>query len=67
MARHTPMCTKCFKNNSVPVADGSKGFGIGKAALGAVLVGPVGALAGFATKKKLIWYCSDCGNTFRHK
>lgn len=67
MAARTPMCPSCFRKNSYPVADGSKGFGIGKAAVGAVLVGPLGALAGFSTKKKLHWYCPDCGKTFIHK
>lgn len=41
-----------------------KGFSVGKAAVGAVLVGPVGLVGGALGKKKETYYCTKCG--FQH-
>ena len=41
---------KCPKCGSTQVAAGKKGFGLGKAALGAVALGPVGLLGGMIGK-----------------
>lgn len=42
-----------------------KGFSVGKAAVGGVLLGPIGLLGGVLGKKKSAYYCSECG--FSHE
>ena len=37
------------------------GFSKGKAAIGAVAFGPIGLAAGALGKKKVTYYCSNCG------
>lgn len=44
-----------------------KGFSLGKAAVGGLLLGPVGLLGGAMGKKTLIYYCTDCGYTGEYK
>lgn len=43
----------------------NKGFSVGKAAVGAVLLGPVGLVGGALGKKKQCYYCGKCG--FNHE
>lgn len=43
------------------VDTGNKGFSVGKAAVGGVLLGPVGLVGGALGKKKDTYYCTDCG------
>ena len=43
----------------------NKGFSVGKAAVGAVLLGPVGLLGEALGKKKQIYYCGKYG--FHHE
>lgn len=54
-----PRCPKC---NSTSIYAGKKGFGIGKALAGAVLVGPIGLLAGGIGMKKIKLTCLNCGH-----
>ena len=42
-----------------------KGFSVGKAAVGGVLLGPVGLIGGALGKKKSSYYCGKCG--FNHE
>lgn len=42
-----------------------KGFSVGKAAVGAVLLGPIGLVGGALGKKKQCYYCGNCG--FNHE
>ena len=42
-----------------------KGFSVGKAAVGAVLLGPIGLVGGALGKKKQCYYCGKCG--FNHE
>jgi hypothetical protein len=45
-----------------------KSFSVGKAAVGGVLTGGIGVIAGFAGKKgKNQFFCRDCNRTFEHK
>lgn len=39
----------------------NEGFSAGKAALGAVALGPLGLAAGALGKKKHVYYCGNCG------
>jgi len=43
------------------ISSGQKGFGLGKAAVGALLLGPVGLLGGMLGRKKIELVCQACG------
>lgn len=51
-------CPKC---NSTQITANKKGFGIGKAAVGAAVTGGVGLLAGFIGSGKVKITCLNCG------
>ncbi|PLS07279.1 TerD family protein [Neobacillus cucumis] len=53
------MCPRCHSTN---VRTGKKGFGIGKAAIGGLILGPVGLLGGFIGKNQLKFTCNHCGH-----
>ena len=42
-----------------------KGFSVGKAAVGGLLLGPIGLLGGALGKKKVWYACGKCG--FQHE
>ena len=58
-----PVCGESAKWIRVDV--GKKGFSVGKAAIGGVLLGPVGLIGGALGKKKETYYCASCG--FQHE
>lgn len=43
------------------VGESKKGFSVGKAAAGAILLGPIGLAGGALGKKKQTYYCRNCG------
>ncbi len=49
----------------VLVDTSNKGFSVGKAAAGAVLLGPVGLVGGALGKKKKTYFCGKC--KFQHE
>jgi hypothetical protein len=51
---------KCPDCGSENVYIDKKGYGLGKAAVGMVVAGPVGLLGGFLGSKKLKAQCLDC-------
>jgi len=51
------VCPRC---HSTQVTAGKKGFGIGKALMGGVFLGPVGILAGFIGSKNMEFACLSC-------
>lgn len=53
---------KCPKCGSTQFTVKTKGFGLGKAALGAVALGPVGLLGGLIGSKKIKVVCLKCGH-----
>lgn len=58
-----PMCGERVNWKLVDTAN--KGFSVGKAAVGAVLLGPIGLVGGALGKKKQFYYCGICG--FNHE
>jgi stress response protein SCP2/tellurite resistance protein len=55
------ICPRCHSTN---IRSGQKGFGIGKAAIGGLILGPVGLLGGFIGKNQLKFTCNSCGNSW---
>ncbi|MFK9090401.1 TerD family protein [Bacillus salipaludis] len=55
------MCPRCHSTN---VRTGKKGFGLGKAAIGGLILGPVGLLGGFIGKNQLKFSCNSCGSNW---
>ena len=53
---------KCPSCRSTQITANTKGFGLGKAAVGAVLLGPIGLLGGVLGSKKVIITCLNCGH-----
>lgn len=56
---------KCPKCGSTSLSVDKQGFGFGKAAVGTVLIGPVGLLAGGIGANKQFCTCLSCKNKFR--
>ncbi len=56
---------KCPKCGSTQIVAGNKGFGLGKAAAGAVLLGPVGLLGGVIGSQKVMVGCMKCGHRWQ--
>jgi hypothetical protein len=52
-------CPKCASDQ---VSGDTKGFGAGKAVVGAVATGGLGLLFGFAGSKRVVVNCLKCGN-----
>lgn len=57
-------CPKCGSNQ---FAAGNKGFGLGKSAIGGLLLGPVGLLGGFVGSGQVMLSCLRCGNRWQAK
>ncbi|WP_462409640.1 TerD family protein [Neobacillus sp. Marseille-QA0830] len=55
------VCPRCHSTN---VRTGKKGFGLGKAAIGGLILGPVGLLGGFIGQNQLKFTCNSCGSTW---
>lgn len=58
----------CRSYNVEPITTKKK-MSLGKAAVGGLLLGPIGAAAGLAVGKngKTTFLCKDCGHTFEMK
>ena len=52
---------RCPECSSAQLASNKKGFGLGKAAVGLVALGPVGLLGGLFGSKKIHISCLNCG------
>ncbi len=53
---------KCPKCDSMNISTGEKGFGLKGAAIGAILLGPVGLLGGMIGRKKTELFCQSCNH-----
>lgn len=56
---------KCPKCGSTSLSANKKGFGIGKAVVGAYVAGPIGLVAGNIHAKKVWVTCLKCGKRFK--
>lgn len=54
-------CPKC---GSAYLTGDKKGFGLGKAVVGGVLLGGVGLLGGFIGSRKIMVSCMQCGHAW---
>lgn len=62
MGKAPEKCPMCGEKTNWKLVDVSrKGFSVGKAAVGAVLIGPLGLVGGALGKKKQYYYCGKCG------
>ena len=61
--KQCPMCSNSTSWIKVDVS--KKGFSVGKAAVGGILLGPVGLIGGALGKKKNFYCCGKCG--FQHE
>ena len=62
MGKAPDMCPMCGERTNWKMVDESKkGFSVGKAAAGAVLLGPIGLVGGALGKKRQSYYCGKCG------
>lgn len=66
MGKAPEKCPICGEKAAWKLVDTSKkGFSVGKAAAGAILLGPIGLVGGALGKKKQYYYCGKCG--FSHE
>lgn len=56
---------KCPRCNSTQLHAGDKGFSLGKAAAGGLLIGGVGLLGGMIGSKKTMITCLNCGKRWQ--
>lgn len=67
MAKAPRKCPVCKSRQFKRVDKSKKGFSVGKAALGTVLLGPVGLVGGGLGKKHVTMACAECGFTHDYK
>lgn len=66
MGKAPDKCPMCGEHINWKLVDVSKkGFSVGKAAVGTVLLGPIGLVGGALGKKKQYYCCGKCG--FQHE
>lgn len=58
-----PVC--CPKCGSAQLTANKKGYGLGKGAVGGLLLGPVGLLGGFLGSNKVVITCLKCGHQWK--
>jgi hypothetical protein len=56
---------KCPRCGSMDFSFGQKGFGLGKAAAGAILLGPIGLVGGLIGRKDVELFCTSCNNKWK--
>lgn len=67
MSKAPKKCPMCDEKTAWKKIDTSKkGFSVGKAAVGGLLLGPVGLVGGALGKKKTEYCCGKCGFTHEY-
>lgn len=68
MAHAPSSCPMCGERTKWKLVDKQKkGFSGGKAAVGGLLLGPVGLVGGALGKKMVCYYCGNCGFNHEYK
>lgn len=62
MDENTIKCPEC---GCTQISANKKGFGLGKAATGGLLLGPVGLLGGLIGSGKVVITCLRCGHQWK--
>jgi tellurium resistance protein TerD len=65
MTNQTDVQIKCPKCSSTQLTANRKGFGLGNAAVGGLLLGPVGLLGGLIGGGKVKITCLNCGHEWK--
>ncbi|WKZ43336.1 MAG: hypothetical protein QY302_14660 [Anaerolineales bacterium] len=76
VSKTAPTCPHCGENapglrincpacQSMSIATGEKGFSLGKAAAGALLLGPIGIAGGLLGRKNIEFVCQACGHRWK--
>ena len=60
-----PPPVQCPKCRSTQVSGAKAGFGLGKAATGMFVAGPVGLVAGLFGRKAVVVNCINCGHSWK--
>lgn len=63
--KHVDNVPKCSRCGSTSITANQKGFGIGKAVVGAAVAGPLGLVAGNVGAKKVRVTCLNCGHQWQ--
>ena len=64
MSKVPDKCPMCSEKEKWKLVDSTnKGFSVGKAAVGAVLLGAIGLVGGALGKKKQCYYCGSSGDS----
>jgi tellurium resistance protein TerD len=61
----SPEHVRCPKCRSTQVTANTQGFGLGKAAVGGILLGPVGLLGGLIGSNTITITCLQCGHRWK--
>ena len=67
VARGDHMSKYIIPGTYIKVSETNNQFSYGKAALGALVFGPVGAVAGINGKKTVTYRCNKCGHEITRK
>lgn len=59
-------CPRCGMGYLQAVSERNGGFSGGKAAIGAIIAGPIGLAAGALGRKKTTYKCNRCGYTIEN-
>jgi ribosomal protein S27E len=65
MTNQSEVQIKCPKCSSTQLTANKKGFGLGNAAVGGLLLGPVGLLGGLIGGGKVKITCLNCGHEWK--
>lgn len=67
MSKRVWKCPMCGDVKQwIKVDKSKKGFSVGKAAVGGLLLGPVGLVGGALGKKRVTYWCGKCGFTHEY-
>lgn len=67
MSKSPSCCPICGeKTRWIKIDQSNKGFSVGKAAVGGLVFGTVGLIAGALGKRKSTYFCGNCGFNYEY-